>query len=180
VEVILVSTWARTFIVWSEILDCKSSVLQPLVVSALIDEISYRERARPSACTHRSKMNDSSEPQSKSDPFTFLGNTRAVGNANFRIPCGCVAYWFLYPCRGYYDFSQKFATQWRRRFRPHKVYIFLISFTRRVDLAMSVCPSVSTQASLSVLKLSGWNFHKSIISFASSIYVGIRSDNYIL
>jgi len=49
---------------------------------------------------------------------------------------------FLYPCRGYNYFSQKFATQWRRRFRPHKVYIFLISITRRVDLAMSVCPSV--------------------------------------
>jgi len=31
---------------------------------------------------------------------------------------------FLYPCRGYYDF--------------HKVYIFLIIITRRVDLAMSV------------------------------------------
>jgi len=50
--------------------------------------------------------------------------------------------WFLYPCRGYIDFSQKFATQWRRRVRPHKIYIFLISMTRRVDLAMSVCPSV--------------------------------------
>jgi len=53
---------------------------------------------------------------------------------------------FLYPCKGYNDFSQKSevrsATQWRRRFRPHKVYIFLISMTRRVDLAMSVCASV--------------------------------------
>jgi len=49
---------------------------------------------------------------------------------------------FLYPCRGYYDFSQKF--------RLHKVYIFLISITKRVDLAMSACPSVSTQTSLSV------------------------------
>jgi len=29
------------------------------------------------------------------------------------------------------------------------------SITRRVDLAMSVCPSVSTQTSLSFLKLSG-------------------------
>jgi len=38
--------------------------------------------------------------------------------------------------------SQKFATQWRRRFRPHKVYIFLISINRQVDLAMSFCPSV--------------------------------------
>jgi len=40
----------------------------------------------------------------------------------------------LYPCRGYYYSSQKFATQWRRRFRPHKVYMFLVSITRRVDL----------------------------------------------
>jgi len=47
--------------------------------------------------------------------------------------------------------------------RPHKVYLFLISITTLVDLAMSVCPPVrlyvspsfSTQASLSVLKLSG-------------------------
>jgi len=38
-------------------------------------------------------------------------------------------------------------------FDPIK-YIY-ISITRRVDLAMSVCPSVSTQTSLSVLKLSG-------------------------
>jgi len=76
---------------------------------------------------------------------------------------------FLYPCRGYYDFSQKIATRWRRRFRPHKVYMFLISIDRQVDLAMSVCPSVSTQTSLSVLKLSVWNFLKSLLSFAGSI-----------
>jgi len=56
---------------------------------------------------------------------------------------------FVYPCRGYYDFSQKCATQWRRRFRPHKVHIFLISITRRVDLAMYVCSSVSTKTTLS-------------------------------
>jgi len=79
----------------------------------------------------------------------------------------CISY--LYPCRGYIDFSQKFTTQWRSRFRPHKVYIFLISMIRRVDLAMSVCSSVSTQSSLSVLKLSGWNFPKSFISFAGSV-----------
>jgi len=30
----------------------------------------------------------------------------------------------------------------RRRGRPHKVYIFLISINSRVDIAMSVCPSV--------------------------------------
>jgi len=75
------------------------------------------------------------------------------------------------------DFSQKFATQWKRRFRPHKVYIFLISMTRRVDLAMSVCLSVSTQTSLSVLKLSGWNFPKRLMSFAGSIYIS-RNQPY--
>jgi len=52
-------------------------------------------------------------------------------------------------------------------------YMFLISITRRDDLAMSVCPSVSTQTSLSALKLSDWNFPKSLLSFAGSIYVGI-------
>jgi len=78
----------------------------------------------------------------------------------------------LYPCRGYYDFSQKFATQWRIRFRPHKVYIFLISITRRVDVAMSVCPSVSTQTCLLVLKLLDWNFLKSLLSLAGSVEVG--------
>jgi len=35
---------------------------------------------------------------------------------------------------------QKFATQWRRSFQPHNLYIFLISITRRVDPAMTVCP----------------------------------------
>jgi len=29
-----------------------------------------------------------------------------------------------------------------KRFRPHKVYIFLIGITSRVDLIMSVCLSV--------------------------------------
>jgi len=71
---------------------------------------------------------------------------------------------FAYNCRGYYDFSQKFATQCIRRFRPLKVCIFLISVTRRVDLAMSVWPSV--------LKLSGWNFPKSLLSFPGGIQVG--------
>jgi len=67
-------------------------VLQPLVVSALIDEIPVTkirdgERASPSAFTHRSEMYDSSEPLSKStqqvvcDPDAFLTNSSAVGNA---------------------------------------------------------------------------------------------------
>jgi len=77
-------------------------VAQPLVVSALIDEIPVTkirdgERASPSACTHRSEMYDSSEPLSKGtrkvvcDPVAYLTNTRTVGNALFRTPFGCVA-----------------------------------------------------------------------------------------
>jgi len=55
----------------------------------------------------------------------------------------------------------------KEAFPTNKVYIFLISITRPVDLAMSVCPSVSPQTSLSVLKLSGWTFPS--LSFAGSI-----------
>jgi len=53
--------------------------------------------------------------------------------------------------------------------------------TSWVDLAMSVCPSVSTQTSLSVFKLSGWNFPKSLI-FLQVVYKSepAESDNYIL
>jgi len=36
--------------------------------------------------------------------------------------------------------QQKFATQGRRSFQPHNLYTFLISITRRVDPAMTVCP----------------------------------------
>jgi len=35
---------------------------------------------------------------------------------------------------------EKGLTQGRGRFQPYKVYIFLISITRLVKLAMSVCP----------------------------------------
>jgi len=44
--------------------------------------------------------------------------------------------------KGYTRFVGKYVTDRRKRFRPHKVYIFLIRITSRVDLAMSVCPSV--------------------------------------
>jgi len=43
--------------------------------------------------------------------------------------------------KGYTRFVGKYVTGRRKRFRPHKVYIFLIRNTSRVDLAMSVCPS---------------------------------------
>jgi len=55
---------------------------------------------------------------------------------------------FVYPCRGYNDFSQSNAV---RRFRLHKVHIFLISIARRDDLALSVCRlSVSFYANQSL------------------------------
>jgi len=44
--------------------------------------------------------------------------------------------------KGYTRFVGKYVTGRRKRFRPHKVYIFLIRITSRVDLAMSVCLSV--------------------------------------
>jgi len=44
--------------------------------------------------------------------------------------------------KGYTRFVGKYVTGRRKRFRPHKVCIFLIRSTSRVDLAMSVCPSV--------------------------------------
>jgi len=39
-----------------------------------------------------------------------------------------------------YTFVGKYVTGRRKQFRPHKVYIFLIRITSRVDLAMPVCP----------------------------------------
>jgi len=36
-----------------------------------------------------------------------------------------------------------------KRFRPHKVYIFLIRITSQVDLALSVCLSVRINAEIS-------------------------------
>jgi len=42
----------------------------------------------------------------------------------------------------------KYVTGRRKRFRPHKVYIFLIRITSRVDLAMSVCSSVRMNAEI--------------------------------
>jgi len=53
--------------------------------------------------------------------YTVLGPKCDIGSIQ---PADKYKYKFLYPCRGYNDFSQKFATQWRRRIRPHKVYIY--------------------------------------------------------
>jgi len=46
-------------------------------------------------------------------------------------------------------FAKKYVTNIRKRYRPHEEYIFLISITRRVDLAMSVCPFVRMNADIS-------------------------------
>jgi len=42
--------------------------------------------------------------------------------------------------KGYTSFLGKYVTSKRKLFRSHKVYIFFIRITIRVDLAMSVCP----------------------------------------
>jgi len=42
--------------------------------------------------------------------------------------------------KGYTRFVGKYVTGRRKRFLPHKVYIFLIRITNRFDLAISVCP----------------------------------------
>jgi len=51
--------------------------------------------------------------------------------------------------KGYTRFVGMYVTGRRKRFRPYKVYIFLIRITRGVDLAMSVCPSDPMNAEIS-------------------------------
>jgi len=51
--------------------------------------------------------------------------------------------------KGYTRFVGKYITGRRKRYRPHKVYIFLIRVTSRVDLAMSVCTYVRINAVIS-------------------------------
>jgi len=48
--------------------------------------------------------------------------------------------------KGYTRFVRKYVTGRRKRFQPHKVYIFLIRIRSRVDLARSVCLSVRMNA----------------------------------
>jgi len=47
-------------------------------------------------------------------------------------------------------FAKKYVTNIRKRYRPHKEYIFLIGITSRVDLAMSVCPASRVDLAMSV------------------------------
>jgi len=56
---------------------------------------------------------------------------------------------YFYTRYSYTRFVGKYVTGRRKRFRPHKVYIFMIRITSRVDLAMSVCPSVRMNAEIS-------------------------------
>jgi len=51
--------------------------------------------------------------------------------------------------KGYTRFVGMYVTGRRKRFRHHKVYIFLIRITSRVDLAMAVGPSVRMNAEIS-------------------------------
>jgi len=48
-----------------------------------------------------------------------------------------------------YRFGGKYVTGIGKRFQPYKAYIFLIMITRRVDLAMSVRPSVHMSVEIS-------------------------------
>lgn len=53
----------------------------------------------------------------------------------------CISlYW--YPCRGYFNLSQKLATNLNRHLSAHRVYQFWISINRGNALALSVRPSV--------------------------------------
>jgi len=52
--------------------------------------------------------------------------------------------------KGYTRFVWKYVTGRKKRFRPHKVYIFFIKITSRVDLAMSVCLCVRMNSEISV------------------------------
>jgi len=64
--------------------------------------------------------------------------------------------------KGYTRFVGKYVTGRRKHFRPHKLYIFLIRITSRVDLAMSVCPFVRMNAEISETiraRLLGFGMH---------------------
>jgi len=61
------------------------------------------------------------------------------------------------------------------------IYSWSASLDESSHVRLSDSLSGSTQTSLSVLKLSVWNFPKGLISFAGSIYFDpAGSDNYIL
>jgi len=47
--------------------------------------------------------------------------------------------------KGYTIFIGKYVTGKSKRFQPHKLYIFLIRITSRVDLAMFVMNALNSQ-----------------------------------
>jgi len=55
---------------------------------------------------------------------------------------------FTLRLKGYTRFVGECVTGRNKRFRTHKVYIFIIRITSRVDLAMSVCLSVRMNAEI--------------------------------
>jgi len=64
-------------------------------------------------------------------------------------------------------FVGKYVTGRRKRFRPHEVCIFLIRIASRVDLAMSVCPSVRMNAEVSET-IREWDLACRFLSFLRS------------
>jgi len=83
------------------------------------------------------------------------GSNITTGQIRRVVKC-CSTNVFI-PLQRVYWFQSEVCNAVKEMFRPHKVYLFLISM------------SVSTQTRLSVKKLSGWNFPKSLIFFAGSI-----------
>jgi len=71
----------------------------------------------------------------------------------FNLKCLKLGYTVFIPVtrrvKRYTRFVGKYVTGRRKRFRTHKVYIFFIKITIRIDLAMSVCPSVRMNAEIS-------------------------------
>jgi len=71
--------------------------------------------------------------------------------------------------KGYSRFVGKYVTGRRNLFRTHKVYIFFIRITSRVDLAMSVCLSVGwTLQFRKQYELGYWDLACRFLRFLSS------------
>jgi len=51
--------------------------------------------------------------------------------------------------KAYNRFVEKYVTGTKKRFRLYKVYIVLIRINSRVDLAMSICPTVRMNVDIS-------------------------------
>jgi len=98
--------------------------------------------------------------------------TRKIQNLLLASLLHCKFLDFLYPCRGYYTFVTKFVPHWRSPHRPHNVYIFLMRATSWVDIAMSVCQSISIETSLWVVELYWWCMVHFCLFPARSTYVG--------